>query len=321
MSFITEIKTFAALGSGVIGSGWVARALAHGLDVIAWDPAPGAEQALRKRIANAWPALEKQGLAPGAAQDRLRFVATIEECVRDADFIQESAPERLDLKLDLHAKISAAAKPNTIIGSSTSGLLPSEFYESATHPERCVVGHPFNPVYLLPLVEIVGGQNTAPEAIEAAKTIYTALGMRPLHVRKEVPGFIADRLLEALWREALHLVNDGVASTGEIDDAIRFGAGLRWSFMGTFLTYTLAGGDAGMRHFMAQFGPALKLPWTYLPAPELTDKLIDDVVEGTAEQLGERSIAALERYRDDTLLAVLDAVKNSKARHGMAFGD
>ncbi|MBF8720995.1 L-carnitine dehydrogenase [Pseudomonas guariconensis] len=321
MSFITEIKTFAALGSGVIGSGWVARALAHGLDVIAWDPAPGAEQALRKRIANAWPALEKQGLAPGAAQDRLRFVATIEECVRDADFIQESAPERLDLKLDLHAKISAAAKPNAIIGSSTSGLLPSEFYESATHPERCVVGHPFNPVYLLPLVEIVGGQNTAPEAIEAAKTIYTALGMRPLHVRKEVPGFIADRLLEALWREALHLVNDGVASTGEIDDAIRFGAGLRWSFMGTFLTYTLAGGDAGMRHFMAQFGPALKLPWTYLPAPELTDKLIDDVVEGTAEQLGERSIAALERYRDDTLLAVLDAVKNSKARHGMAFGD
>ena len=321
MPFITEIKTFAALGSGVIGSGWVARVLAHGLDVVAWDPAPGAETALRKRIANAWPALQKQGLAPGASQDRLTFVATIEECVRDADFIQESAPERLDLKLDLHAKISAAAKPNAIIGSSTSGLLPSEFYESATHPERCVVGHPFNPVYLLPLVEIVGGRNTSPDAIEAAKTIYTALGMRPLHVRKEVPGFIADRLLEALWREALHLVNDGVASTGEIDDAIRFGAGLRWSFMGTFLTYTLAGGDAGMRHFMAQFGPALKLPWTYLPAPELTDKLIDDVVEGTSEQLGEHSIGALERYRDDTLLAVLEAVKTSKASHGMAFGD
>lgn len=321
MPYITEIKTFAALGSGVIGSGWVARALAHGLDVVAWDPAPGAEQALRQRVANAWPALEKQGLAPGARQDRLKVVSTIEDCVRDADFIQESAPERLDLKLDLHAKISAAAKPNAIIGSSTSGLLPSEFYESASHPERCVVGHPFNPVYLLPLVEIVGGINTAPEAIEAAKAVYTALGMRPLHVRKEVPGFIADRLLEALWREALHLVNDGVATTGEIDDAIRFGAGLRWSFMGTFLTYTLAGGDAGMRHFMAQFGPALKLPWTYLPAPELTDKLIDDVVDGTAQQLGEHSIAALERYRDDTLLAVLGAVKDSKARHGMAFND
>ncbi len=156
-------------------------------------------------------------------------------------------------------------------------------------------------------MEIVGGRHTDASAIDAAKTVYSALGMRPLHVRKEVPGFIADRLLEALWREALHLVNDGVASTGEIDDAIRFGAGL--------------GGDAGMRHFMAQFGPALKLPWTYLPAPELTERLIDDVVEGTTEQLGEHSIAALERYRDDTLLAVLDAVKQSKTAHGMAFGD
>lgn len=321
MSFITDIKTFAALGSGVIGSGWVARALANGLDVVAWDPAPGAEEALRKRIANAWPALEKQGLKPGASQSRLRFVATIEECVRDADFIQESAPERLELKLDLHGKISAAAKPNALIASSTSGLLPSEFYESSSHPERCVVGHPFNPVYLLPLVEIVGGRNTAPEAIEAAKQVYSALGMQPLHVRKEVPGFIADRLLEALWREALHLVNDGVATTGEIDDAIRFGAGLRWSFMGTFLTYTLAGGDAGMRHFMAQFGPALQLPWTYLPAPELTEELIDAVVDGTSEQRGERSIASLERYRDDCLLAVLDAVKSTKAKHGLNFSD
>mgnify|MGYP002759737577 FL=1 len=151
--------------------------------------------------------------------------------------------------------------------------------------------------------------------------VYSALGMQPLHVRKEVPGFIADRLLEALWREALHLVNDGVATTGEIDDAIRFGAGLRWSFMGTFLTYTLAGGDAGMRHFMAQFGPALQLPWTYLPAPELTEGLIDAVVDGTTEQRGERSIASLERYRDDCLLAVLDAVKTTKARHGLNFSD
>lgn len=321
MSYITEIKTFAALGSGVIGSGWIARALAHGLDVVAWDPAPGAEAALRQRVANAWPALQKAGLVPGASQERLKFVDTIEECVRDADFIQESAPERLDLKCELHARISAAAKPNALIGSSTSGLLPSEFYADATHPGRCVVGHPFNPVYLLPLVEVVGGQKTDPAAIQAAIAVYRSLGMRPLHVRKEVPGFIADRLLEALWREALHLVNDGVASTGEIDDAIRFGAGLRWSFMGTFLTYTLAGGNAGMRHFMAQFGPALQLPWTYLPAPELTESLIDKVVEGTAEQQGKRSIAELELYRDDCLLAVLGAIKDTKARHGFAFVD
>nr|WP_288500112.1 L-carnitine dehydrogenase [uncultured Pseudomonas sp.] len=321
MSFVTDIKIFAALGTGVIGAGWIARALAHGLDVHAWDPAPGAEAALRTRIANAWPALEKQGLAPGASMQRLRFFADLDACVRDADFIQESAPERLDLKLDLHARISAAARSNVIIGSSTSGLLPSEFYAEAQHPQRCVVGHPFNPVYLLPLVEVVGGERAAPEAVQAAISIYSALGMRPLHVRKEVPGFIADRLLEALWREALHLVNDGVATTGEIDDAIRFGAGLRWSFMGTFLTYTLAGGDAGMRHFMAQFGPALKLPWTYLQAPELTEALIDDVVAGTGVQQGQRSLAELERYRDDCLLAVLNAVRQTKARHGFAFED
>ncbi|SFQ08698.1 L-carnitine dehydrogenase [Pseudomonas borbori] len=321
MPFVTDIKTFAALGTGVIGAGWIARALAHGLDVIAWDPAPGAEAALRQRIANAWPALQRQGLAPGAAPERLRFVASIEECVNNADFIQESAPERLELKCELHARISAAARPDVLIGSSTSGLLPSEFYADAVHPERCLVGHPFNPVYLLPLVEVVGGAKTAPAAVQAAIQVYTSLGMRPLHVRKEVPGFIADRLLEALWREALHLVNDGVASTGEIDDAIRFGAGLRWSFMGSFLTYTLAGGDAGMRHFMAQFGPALQLPWTYLQAPELTATLIDQVVEGTSAQQGERSIAELERYRDDCLLAVLGAIKQTKAQHGFAFAE
>ncbi len=318
MNFITDIKTFAALGTGVIGSGWVARALAHGLDVIAWDPAHGAEAALRARTAKAWGALTAQGLAPGASQDRMKFVATVEECVANADFIQESAPERQDLKLALHAQITAAARPNVLIGSSTSGLLPTDFYANAQHPERCVVGHPFNPVYLLPLVEVVGGVNTAPEAVQAAMQVYRSLGMRPLHVRKEVPGFIADRLLEAMWRESLHLVNDGVATTGEIDDAIRFGAGMRWSFMGSFLIYTLAGGDAGMRHFMAQFGPALKLPWTKLEAPELTDSLLDAVAEGSEEQLAGRSIADWERYRDDCLMAVQAAIKATKLKHGIA---
>ena len=321
MPFVTEIKTFAALGSGVIGSGWVARALAHGLDVVAWDPAPGAEAQLRARIAKCWSALEQQGLARGAAQSRLRFVATIGECVAQADFIQESAPETLSLKIGLHAKISAAARPDVLIASSTSGLLPSDFYADAKHPERCVVGHPFNPVYLLPLVEVVGGAKTSPDAIAAAIAVYRALGMRPLHVRKEVPGFIADRLLEAMWRESLHLVNDGVATTGEIDDAIRYGAGIRWSFMGSFLIYTLAGGDAGMRHFMAQFGPALKLPWSKLEAPELTDGLIDAVVDGTSQQLGSHSIADLERYRDDCLMAVQQAVRATKIKHGIALDE
>ena len=321
MSFVMDIKTFAALGSGVIGSGWVARALANGLDVVAWDPAPGAEAQLRARIAKCWGALEQQGLKAGASQSRLRFVHTVEECVAQADFIQESAPETLSLKVDLHARVSAAARPDVLIASSTSGLLPSEFYANAKHPERCVVGHPFNPVYLLPLVEVVGGAQTSPDAIQAAMGIYRSLGMKPLHVRKEVPGFIADRLLEAMWRESLHLVNDGVATTGEIDDAIRYGAGIRWSFMGSFLIYTLAGGDAGMRHFMAQFGPALKLPWTKLEAPELTDALIDSVVDGTSEQLGSHSIADLERYRDDCLLAVQAAVRATKLKHGIALDE
>lgn len=321
MALITDIKTFAAIGTGVIGGGWVARALANGLDVVVWDPAPDAERQLRANIAHAWPALERAGLKPGADPARLRFVPTIEACVADADFIQESAPEREALKRELHEQISRAAKHGAIIASSTSGLLPTDFYARATHPERCVVGHPFNPVYLLPLVEVLGGERTSPDAVEAAMQIYRHLGMRPLKVRKEVPGFIADRLLEALWREALHLVDEGVATTGEIDDAIRFGAGIRWSFMGTFLTYTLAGGEAGMRHFMQQFGPALELPWTKLVAPRLTDALIDRVVEGTAEQQGTHSIKALERYRDECITEVLHAIAAVKARHGMQFED
>jgi carnitine 3-dehydrogenase len=313
----SQINTMALLGSGVIGSGWAARALAKGLDVVAWDPGPGAEQILRQRVENAWPALERAGLAPGASLQRLRFVDSVEACVDGADLIQENAPENLALKMDLHARASAAAPPDALIASSTSGLLPSEFYARAVHPERCLVAHPFNPVYLLPLVEIVGGERTSAATIAAATQIYTGLGMRPLHVRTEVPGFIADRLMEAMWREALHLINDGIANTAEIDDAVRFGCGLRWSFMGSFLTFTLAGGDAGMRHFMAQFGPALKLPWTHLEAPELSDALLDRIVDGTEQQRDGRSIAALERYRDDCLQSIQDTIAAVKARHGI----
>lgn len=312
------IQRFAAIGAGVIGGGWVARALAQGLDVTAWDPAPDAEAQLRAKVAQAWPALERRGLAAGASPARLRIADTLEACVAEADFIQESVPERVELKRSLHARIGAAARPDAIIASSTSGLLPSEFYADVRHPERCVVGHPFNPVYLLPLVEVLGGARTADAAVERAIEVYRSLGMRPLRVRREVPGFIADRLLEALWREALHLVNDGVATTGEIDDAVRYGAGIRWSFMGSFLTYTLAGGPAGMRHFMQQFGPALELPWTRLAAPPLSDALIERVVEGTAAQQGTHALDALERYRDDCIVSVMDAIAACKARHGIA---
>ncbi|HXH01780.1 MAG TPA: L-carnitine dehydrogenase [Candidatus Competibacteraceae bacterium] len=305
-----NVRRVAIVGSGVIGYGWAARCLAHGLDVIAYDPAPGAEERLRASIDNAWPALTQVGLAPGASRERLRFTASLEEAVREADFIQENAPEREELKRDLLARIDAAARPEVLIASSTSGLLPSRLQADCKHPERIVVGHPFNPVYLLPLVEVVGGQQTSAEAIARAKAFYQSIGMRPLHVRAEIEGFIADRLMEALWREALWLVNDGVATTEEVDAAVVYGCGLRWSLMGTFLTFHLAGGDAGMRHMLHQFGPALKLPWTKLVAPQLSEELIERVVQGCEHQAAGRSVKELERRRDDFLIKLLALVKD-----------
>jgi carnitine 3-dehydrogenase len=312
------IQNIAIIGTGVIGAGWAARSLAHGLDVTAWDPAPNAEQSLRAKIENAWPALTRVGLAPGASQARLQFHSTVEQAVANADFIQESAPEVEDLKRALHARIDAAARPDVVIASSSSGLLPTNFQRDCEHPGRVLVGHPFNPVYLLPLVELVAGAATEQAAIDTATDFYRRISMHPLRVRTEIPGYIADRLQEALWREILHMVAEGVATTAELDDSIRFGPGLRWSFMGTCQIYHLAGGDAGMRHMLEQFGPALKLPWTKLEAPELTDTLIDRMVEGTLQQAGGRSIAELERYRDDALISVQEIIAAVKARHGMA---
>jgi carnitine 3-dehydrogenase len=312
------IRTVGLIGTGVIGAGWAARCLAHGLDVIAWDPGRDAEATLRAKVANAWPALTRQGLAEGASLDRLRFAATCEAVAAGADFIQESAPEIEALKRRLLAQVDASARPDVLIASSSSGLLPTEFQKECGRPERVLVGHPFNPVYLLPLVEVLGGELTAPASLDKATLFYRSIGMRPLRVRTEIPGYISDRLQEALWREILHMVAEGVATTDELDDAVRFGPGLRWSFMGTCLIFHMAGGDAGMRHMLEQFGPALKLPWTKLEAPELTDELIDRMVAGTMAQAGGRSVADLERYRDDALISVMETLAQVKARHGMA---
>ncbi len=305
----TSIKTVAIIGTGVIGAGWAARCLAWGLDVVASDPGKDAERKLRAAVANAWPALARLGLANGASMDRLRFVGSVAEAVRQADFVQESAPERIELKQKLHQEITRHAKPDALIASSSSGLLPTEIQDGTTNPGRILIGHPFNPVYLLPLVELVGGKQTAPETIERARAFYASIGMHPLHVRNEIEGYLSDRLQEAVWREILHLVNDGVATTRELDEAIAFGPGLRWAFWGTNLIFHLAGGDDGMRHMLHQFGPALKLPWTKLVAPELNDTLIDRMVEGTQEQAGNRTIKELERQRDDALIAVMQALK------------
>ena len=252
--------TFGVVGTGVIGSGWAVRALSRGIDVVAWDPAPGAEDRLLQAIGRAWPSVRRLGLYPGAAPDRIRFAGTPEEVCRAADFIQESAPEDEDLKRTLLARLDATAPPETIIASSSSGLLPSRIASDCAHPDRVLIGHPFNPVYLLPLCEVVGGAETSAGAVERAAAVYDFLDMYPLVVRREVPGYLSDRLQEALWRETLHLVNDGIATTAELDDAIIYGPGLRWAGMGTNLTFHLAGGREGMQHMLEQFGPCPRAP-------------------------------------------------------------
>ena len=302
-------RTIGLAGTGVIGSGWAVRALARAHDVIAWDPADGAERRLRAAIERAWPSATRLGLFPGAGPDRLRWVDSPEEVAADADWVQESAPENEPVKRSLLHRLDAAAKPSTVIASSSSGMLPSRLADGLGHPERLLIGHPFNPVYLLPLVEVVPGEATGTEAIAAAMAHYDDLVMHPLLVRNEVEGYLSDRLQEALWRENLHLVNDGVATTAELDDSIVYGPGLRWAAMGTNLTFHLAGGEGGMRHMLGQFGPALKLPWTRLKAPELTEDLVEAMASGCEDQAAGRSIAELERQRDDCLLAVMRALR------------
>ncbi|MGA2043544.1 MAG: 3-hydroxyacyl-CoA dehydrogenase NAD-binding domain-containing protein [Roseiarcus sp.] len=311
---MSNLPRIGLVGGGVIGAGWAARFLLEGHEVAVFDPDPEIARKLDATLANA--RLAHARLFPGLArpEGRLTIAGSLAEAVAAADFIQESLPEREDLKRGALAGIEAAARPEAIVASSTSGLLPTRLQAGMMNPQRFVVGHPFNPVYLLPLVEVCGGERTSAATKDAAIALYRTVGMRPLLVRKEIDGFIADRLLEALWREALWLVRDGVATTEEIDDAIRFGAGLRWSFMGTFLIYRLAGGEAGMRHFLAQFGPALKLPWTKLEAPELTEELVELVAAQSDDQAAGASIRELEARRDDCLVAILSALR------GAAFG-
>jgi carnitine 3-dehydrogenase len=304
-----DVRKVALVGGGVIGAGWAARLIENGIDVTLCDPDPELERKAGEVLANADRAYAKLTMAPRGRRGSVNYTRDVEAAVADADFVQESAPEREDLKIPLFARMDRATWPDVVIASSTSGLLPTRLQSEMAHPERFTVGHPFNPVYLLPLVEICGGKKTSTETKQRAAAFYERIGMRPLHVRKEIDGFIADRLMEAMWRESLHLIHDDVATAEEVDDAIRFAAGLRWSFMGNFLVYRIAGGEQGMRHFMAQFGPALKLPWTKLEAPDLTDELLDKIVAQSDEQAGERSIRELERLRDDCLISVMQGLQ------------
>ncbi|TQN31121.1 carnitine 3-dehydrogenase [Haloactinospora alba] len=315
-----DVDTVACVGAGVIGGGWVAHFLAQGYRVVAWDPSPEAEQRLRELVRAAWPALEQLGLAPGAAITNLTVAPTLAEAVAEADFVQESAPERLELKQSLLAEIDAAAAPHVVISSSTSGYSMTEMQTRAEAPERLVVGHPFNPPYLVPLVEVVGGDATKEWAVQWASEFYRIAGKSVITMDRELPGFIANRIQEAAWREALHMVDKGEATPEQIDLAMTAGPGLRWAFFGPCLTFHLAGGEGGMAHMLDHFGPSLQAPWTRLESPELTEGLRDAMVAGTQEVAGERSNAELIEQRDRRLIAVMRALSEVDAQEAARSG-
>jgi carnitine 3-dehydrogenase len=316
----TDVRRVACIGAGVIGGGWAVHFLARGYDVLAWDPAADGEVLLRNLVATAWPALRTLGLAPGASPERLSFAQTLAAAVGDAEFVQESAPERLDLKRELLAAIDRTAPPEVVIGSSTSGFAMTEMQPDGPGAGRMVVGHPFNPPYLIPLVEVVGGARTDPDAVAWAAAFYHAAGKYALAMARELPGFIGNRLQDAMWREALHMVAEGEATVAQIDAAITAGPGLRWPIMGPCLTFHLAGGAGGMAHMLDHFGPALEEPWTRLAAPPLTAELRDRMVEGCRAEAAGRTIADLVRERDAKLVAILKALAAADMTTGQGEG-
>ncbi|HJP06402.1 MAG TPA: 3-hydroxyacyl-CoA dehydrogenase NAD-binding domain-containing protein [Arenicellales bacterium] len=298
------VQRVALVGGGVIGGGWAARCLANGLEVVLTDPRAEAREYVEKTVADAWPVLEAAGLTDKGDRSRLYFADDIATAVTQADFIQENVPEREDLKISVLEEVGLHARSDAIIASSSSGLLPSRLQSRCANPERLLIGHPFAPVYLLPLVEVVGGDQTSADSISRAGQFYRSIGMRPLHVRREIEAYIADRLQESLYREALHLIDEGVATVAEIDAAVTGGPGLRWAFMGTFLAWHLGGGPGGMRHTIEQFGPALELPWSHMKAPELTEELKQRIVQGCEVESGARDFDDMERRRDRCLVEI-----------------
>ena len=296
------IKRIAVIGTGVIGVGWIIRFLAHNKKVIAYDKNLKLEKKIIKEIKKSWPHIKKLFNKKKINLNNFKYVTSIKEAVKSADFIQENAVENYKIKTQLMNLIGKYSKPNAIISSSSSGLLPTKIYSRCKFPSRAMIGHPFNPVYLCPGVEIVPGKKTHKKFLNKAKKFYKSISMNPIMVKKELPGYLADRLQEALWREALHIINEGYASTQDLDRAIEDGPGLRWSLMGTFLTFHLAGGKQGMKHMLKQFGPALKLPWTKLKAPTLTKKLSTRIIKGTKQQAKGRSVEKISSIRDEYLV-------------------
>jgi 3-hydroxyacyl-CoA dehydrogenase len=303
------VRHVAVIGTGTIGASWAAYFLSRGLSVAASDPAPEAEAALRHFVAGAWPGLARlaapQSLPDEMPEDRLSFHVDPEAALAGADFVQENAPEREELKRALLARLDAALPPEVIIASSSSGLLMSRLQADCRHPGRCVIGHPFNPPHLVPLVEIVAGSGTAPATVERALAFYAAIGKRPIHIRREVAGHVANRLQAALWREAVHLVAEGVASVADIDTAISEGPGVRWALMGPHLTFHLAGGNWGIDHFLDQFAGPMEAWWETLGEPHLTAEIRDAIAAGITAEAAGRSTSELAAERDRLLVEIL----------------
>jgi carnitine 3-dehydrogenase len=310
----TQVAQVGVVGTGVIGGGWALHFLAQGLDVIAFDPHPDARSRMQRMVDSAWPSLERLGLNPTASPDRLRFTSCLEDAVAEVDVVQESTPEVLDAKIEIFRQMDAAARPDTVLLSSTSGLSMTDMQIGCAQPERTVVGHPFNPPYLIPLVEVVGGRATDPAAVDWAAEFYEGLDKRVVKLSKELPGFIASRLQEAMWREMLHMVANDEATVEEIDEAIVYGPGLRWAIMGPGMTFHVAGGEGGMAHVLDQFGPSLKWPWTRLEAPELTDGLRRRMIEGCDAEANGRTVGEIIRERDETLIEILKLLEARRTR-------
>src|SRR5260221_1855771 len=295
----------AVVGTGVIGASWAAYFLAKGFDVAATDPAVGAEKRLRTLVDGFWPALERVGLAEGASRSRLRFDPDIRRAVEGCAFIQENGPERVDVKRDLVAKISAVVPSDSLIATSSSGILISDIQDAAAHPERVVLGHPFNPAHLMPLVEVVGGRLTSEDAVEKALAFYGSIGKRPIHIRREVKGHLANRLQAALWREAFYLVEQGIASVEDVDAAIAHGPALRWALLGPFLNLHLSGGTGGIAHVLEHLWPPMASWWRELGDVTLNEELNAAIARGVTEELGGADLAHVTRQRDDLLLDLL----------------
>ena len=304
---VTAITHTAILGTGTIGASWAANFLAQGLSVAASDPAPGAETFLRRFIDNAWPTLTALGLAPGADPGRLTFSANPVAAVEGAQFVQENGPERIEVKQALFEQVSRALPPETIIASSSSTLLPTAMQARCVHPERVLLGHPFNPPHLIPLVEVCGGERTSREAVDQAMAFYRAIGKHPIRLNKEMPGHVSNRLQSALWREAAYLVEQGVVDVADVDAAVCMGPGLRWALMGPILTFHLAGGQGGLKYLMEHI-PVAGL-WPGLGTPGMTDTFKAELIDGVQAETGGAAIDDLARTRDARLLALLKAIR------------